>query len=79
MMVQTVRRAVWHHYYGTYKCVRLQPDALRWLYRCNKQGGTGGCQCERAHMPDNCRAVYLYSAWYFACIVTADCLYAVLG
>ena len=60
MMVQTVRRAVWHHYYGTYKCVRLQPDALRWLYRCNKQGGTGGCQCERAHMPDNCRAVYLW-------------------
>ncbi|WP_234450158.1 hypothetical protein, partial [Enterobacter hormaechei] len=39
----------------------------------------GGCQCERAHMPDNCRAVYLYSIWYFAYIVTADCLYAVLG
>lgn len=30
-------------------------------------------------MPDNCRAVYLYSIWYFAYIVTADCLYAVLG
>ena len=60
MMIQTVRRSVWHHY-------------------AINRAEQGGCQCERAHMPDNCRAVYLYSIWYFAYIVTADCLYAVLG